>query len=303
MQRNRLNIALALVLAGLGLAIFFSQKKEEKKPPLTALVPENIARVTIEHPGAATIKLEKQGGVWWLTEPVKTEADKFEVNGILAIATLEQKKVLSPADVKLAELGLDPPQYSVTLDDQKLAIGGLEPLQFQRYIKSGEVLALTDDPPSAALDADYADLVNKSVIPDGADIQKIEVPGLTLAKGADGKWFVSPPDPAASADQMEKFAQAWRNAKSLWNEFDANAKDAKGDAVTLTLKDRTLTYLVVSREPQLQLERPEVGVRLNLSKALAEELLKLPAPPPEPAAATDVATPATEAVPPTESKK
>src|SRR5436309_2208090 len=99
MQRNRLNIGLALVVVALGVTIYLSQKKEEKKPPLTALVPENITRVVIEHPGAATIKLEKKGSGWMLTQPVTAEADKLEVNGILSLASLEQKKTLRPADV------------------------------------------------------------------------------------------------------------------------------------------------------------------------------------------------------------
>lgn len=298
MKRTRLNLVLAVVVAGLGAAIFFSQKPEEKKPPLTTLVPENISHVTIEHPGAAAIKLEKHNGVWMLVEPVKTEADKLEVNGILALATLERKTTLDPADVKLADLGLDPPQYSVTLDGQKLLLGTLEPLQFQRYIKLGETIALTDDPPSAALDQDYSDLVNKSIVPEGGELARIEIPKLTLEKAADGKWFLSPPDPAAGADQMEKLAQSWKNAKSLWNERDANAGQAKGDVAMITLKDgRTLKFLVVSRDPQLVLERADLGVKFNLSKALADELLKLPEPPPPPKAA-DPAAAATEAAPP-----
>jgi hypothetical protein len=214
---------------------------------------------------------------------------------------------VSPADVKLADLGLEPPQYTVALDEQKLLIGTLEPLQFQRYIKLGDTIALTDDPPSAALDQDYSDLVNKAIVPEGAEIAKIELPKLTLEKAADGKWFLSPPDPAAGADQIEKLAQAWRNAKSLWNELDANAKDAKGDGVSVALKDgRVLKFLVVSRDPQLVLERQDLGVKFNLSKALADDLLKLPPPPASPeqkAPAMDAATPATEAAPPTPEPK
>src|SRR5882757_9002779 len=180
MQRARLNLVLGVVLAGLGMAVFFSQKKEETKPPLTSLTADSIQRVSIEHPDAAAIKLEKNNGSWMLTEPVQAEADKFEVNGALSLATLEQKKTVDPAAVKLADLGLDPPQYVVTLNDTKLLMGGTEPLAFQRYIKVGNTIALTDDPPSAALDKDYSDLVSKSVLPENSEIQKIELPSLTL---------------------------------------------------------------------------------------------------------------------------
>ena len=292
MKRARLNIALAVVLAALGAGIFLSQKKEEKKPPLTTLTPDAISSVLIEHPDAAAIKLEKQSdGSWRLTQPAQAAADKFEISGILNLATLEQKKTLAPATVKLADLGLDPPEYTVTLNDLKLGIGGLEPIQFQRYIKNGDVIALTDDPPSAALDKDYADLVSKAVVGENADIQKIEVPNLTVEKSADGKWTLTPPNDKATADQIQKFVDGWRNARSLWNELDANAKDAKGDAVTITTKDGATKFIVVAREPQMQLERPEIGVKFNLSKALVDEILALPESPAPPAAPATPAAP------------
>src|SRR4051812_2336113 len=124
MQRQRLNIALAVVLVALAAGIYFSQKKEEKKPPLTTLTADAINTVLIEHPEAPAIKLEKQADSnWKLTEPVQAIADKFEISGILNLATLEQKKTLAPATVKLADLGLDPPEYTVTVNGVKLAIG------------------------------------------------------------------------------------------------------------------------------------------------------------------------------------
>jgi hypothetical protein len=290
MRRARLNIALGLVLAGLAAGVYFSRETEEKKPPLTTLVADNITSAKLEHPDSPAIKLEKKGTTWWITEPVEAEADPLEINSILGVSSFEQRKTLEPSAVKLADLGLDPPQFSVTLNETKLLFGGLEPIQFQRYIKVGDAIVLTDDPPNSALDKDYSDLVNKAIVPQG-EIQKIEVPGLTLEKSPDGKWFVSPPDPSATTDQMQKLADGWKNARSLWNELDVNAKDAKGDPVTITLKDRTLEFVIVNREPQLQLVRPDVGVRFNLSKALTDELLKLPPPPAEgKAAETPAAT-------------
>ena len=298
MQRARLNVVLAAVLIALGVGIYLSQKKEEKNPPLTALTAEGITHIVIEHPDAPAIKLEKQSSTWMLVAPVAAEADKFEVNGALSLATLERKKTLDPAKVKLSDLGLDPPQYSVTLNDTRLQMGGLEPLQFQRYVKVGDIVALTDDPPSAALDKDYSDLVSKAVLTENAEIRKIEVPGLTLERNAEGRWVLNPPDPNAGADQMQQLADNWKRVHSMWNEFDANAKDAKGDPVTITLKDRAVKFIVVSRDPQLQLERPELGVRFNLGKDQIDQLLKLPAPAPakeEPRPAGTANTPAAPA--------
>src|ERR1051325_1378302 len=46
-----------------------------------------------------------------------------------------------------------------------------------------------------------------------------------------------------------------------------------GELVTVTLKQGPMKFLVVAREPQLQIDRPDIGVKFNLSKALADEIL------------------------------
>lgn len=298
MRRAQLNLALGAVLIALGIGVYLSRDKEEKKPPLTPLTAETVDRITIAHPQQPAIKLEKNDAGWRLTEPVQAEADKFEVNGVLSLATLEQKTTLPAAEVNVADLGLDPPAYTVTLNSVSLEMGGVEPIQFQRYIRVGDTIALTDDPPSAALDANYSDLVSKSLLPESAEIVKLELPGLTLAKDMQDRWQTTPPQPKSSADSIQKLADGWKNARSLWNEM-ADAAPAGGETVAVTLKDGALLrFVIVGRDPQFQLVRPELNVKFNLSRSLADELLKLAEPPKEEAKAMNplekALTPATD---------
>lgn len=275
MKRTHLNLALAVAAAGLGAAVFFSQKKEEKGPPLTPLKQAAVTRIAIEHPGAPAIRLEKRGGAWFLNEPVKAEVDEFEINALLNLAEVEAKDKVAGA--KLAELELDPPRYAITLDDVKIAFGGVEPLQFRRYVQVGDTASMIEDPPSAALDKDYADLVAKGLVPVGAELERIELPKLTLAK-ADGKWTLTPPDPKATADAMQKLADAWKNARAMWNE-QAKGAPAKGDKVRLVLKGGEVReFIVAARDPQFKLQRADLGVNFVLSKALADEMLALQEP-------------------------
>jgi hypothetical protein len=278
MKRTYLNLALLVVAFGLGVAVFLGQQQEEKGPPLTALKTADVTRVAIEHPGAPAIRLEKRDGGWFLAEPVQGEVDEFEINAVLALAEAERKETLDAAP--LAELELEPAKYVITLNDVAIAFGGVEPLQFRRYVKVGEVVGLIDDPPSAALDRDYADLVAKGLFPSGSEIERIELPKLALAR-ADGKWAVQPADPKASADAMQQLADGWKNARSMWNERAPRVP--QGDRVKVTLKGgATREFIVAATDPQFKLHRPDLGVNLVLSKALAGDLLKLPEPPPPP---------------------
>ena len=276
MNRTQLNLALLVLAAALGAGVFFSQKKEEKGPPLTPLTAETLNKIAIEHPGNAAIVLVKTGGDWNLTAPVAARVDEFEINALLGLADREAKETLNRAQVKLAELGLDPPQYIITLNDTAIAFGGVEPLQYRRYVKVGEAVFLIEDPPSAALDKDYADLVAKGLFGDKAEIERIVLPQLTLSKGQEGKWVIKPADPNASADSMQRLADGWKAARSMWNEMPKDLKP-KGDNVVVTLKDGTEhRFVILDRDQQFKLYSPTAGVNYVLSKALTEELLKLP---------------------------
>ncbi|MDR3414838.1 MAG: DUF4340 domain-containing protein [Nevskia sp.] len=295
MKRQRLNLILCVVVLGLTAAVYLSQKKEPPKgAPLTALKEEAVDRITLQHPKSADIVLEKKDGKWALTAPVQTPADPFEVKTLTGLATLETRSIIEPKEVKLADLGLDPPGFSVLLNDVKLEFGGVEPLKYRRYIllhagAPDAKVALVDDPAGSVLDADYSDLVSKNLLPEGAEIASIAVPGLRVARGADGKsWNTDPADPKAGSDELQKFVDAWSGAHAMWNAAQpADDKPAdKPEAVTVTFKDgRSIVFNIVARDPQLLLERPDLKVRYALSKTDTDTLLKLPEPPPAPKAA------------------
>ena len=211
MNRTHLNLLLLVAVAGLGAGVYFSQKKEEPAVPLTGLTADALTRIALEHPGHPKLVLEKQGAAWKIVEPVKADTDELEVSALTNLAPLGAKRKLPLAEVKLAELGLAPPAYRITLNDVALDFGAQEPIEARRYVLTGGEVALVDDPPSAALDADYSDLVAKPPVPADGEIVKIELPsGVSVVLGADGKsWEAAPLQPDISADAPQKLAHAW----------------------------------------------------------------------------------------------
>lgn len=299
MKRTQLNLALAVVAAGLGATVLLSQKKEAPKgEPLTPLKPEAIEHVVIAHPGKPEIHLDKQNGRWMLTAPVTADTDLLNINGVLAVATSEVKTKLNPAEVQKSALGLDPPGYTVKFNDTVVQFGGVESLRYQRYVAVGDHIDLIDDPPSTTLDEDYSDLVSKALLPEKAEIRKIEVPGLSLTRSADGKGWEAVPA-GASAKDLQALADAWSDARAMWCQYDSaptSPEVANGQPVTITLKDRTLQFRIVSRDPQFVLAAPDLRLRYTLGKTETDKLLQLPASKP-PASASTVASPAGAVVP------
>ncbi len=295
MKQQKLNLILAVIVVALGAGLYFGQKKEApKNPPLTALKMDAINHMVLSHPNAPDIVLDKKDGHWALSAPVQVAADPFELNSLLSVAIAGNKSVIDPKDVKLADLGLDPPGFSLTLNDVKVDFGGVEPLKYARYVMTGGKIGQIDDPPASALDADYSDLVAKTLLPDGAKISSVTVPGLKVYRSADDKaWIAEPADPKAGADEMQKFVDAWTSARALWNAASLAAPgDAKPAAppqiAVLTLKDgKTLSFNITGRDPQLVLERPDLKVQYSLAKSDVDKLLKLPEQPATPAASSD----------------
>lgn len=281
MNRNQLNLALLTLVAGLTLTVVLTQEEETPKLPLVGLEPSAIERIAVRHPDAAEILLQRQAGQWRLTAPGEAAAEAIEVSALTDLAALESERQLAVAGVDLAQLGLAPPQYEIQLNDALLQFGGIEPLEHERYIRVGDTIHLVGDPPSAALDSDPSDLVSKQLLPAGRQIVGLVLPEFQLHRGEAPGWTMSPPQSEpASADQMQALIDAWGRARALWNQSPDGETDYAGKPeIQLQLDDGSQVDLVlVDREPQLILAQPRAGVHHHLSKALAEELLALPAP-------------------------
>ena len=277
MNRTRLNLLLATSVLALAAGAWMAkQHKDKPKGALTPLAAEGVTRIVVEWPGSPTIALEKQGAEWQLTAPVKARADRFEAVGATSLASTEVQGTVEGDDINLEELGLAPPDHVVTLNDVKVEFGGSDPLQSRRYVRVDGAIKLIDDPASAALDKDYADLVSKELFAAEETLTRIELPGLTLAKDAQSQWAATPISAKATPQALKTLADGWKDARAMWNEA-ASDDVPQGERVRITTQaGRVVEFIVVATDPQFALYAPGPKVRHQLSKALDDTLLKLP---------------------------
>jgi hypothetical protein len=291
MKRQKLNLILVVVAMALVAGVLLLQQRDQardKKQPLTALKADAISRITLRHPDQPDIVLEKKDGQWALTAPVQVAADPLEVGTLTGLAGADIQGTIDPKQVNLADLGLAPPGYSVQLNELSIGFGGVEPLKYRRYLLLGDKVALIDDIGGNALDADYSDLVSKNLLPEGAQIEKLAAPGFTLTRAADGRgWTLDPADTKVSSDALQQLADAWKSARSMWNQAAPADAAAAKESVTLGIKTKDggsseLKFGIVSRDPQLVLERSDLKLRYNLGKDQIDRLLNKPAAKPAP---------------------
>lgn len=118
---------------------------------LFAFEPAQVKALTLQAKGATTA-LARAGDGWRLEGERPAPAQEHVVDGLLAaVARLEKKAVLSPADgAALAQYGLATPeaQLTLTLDGGRrveLALGGENAYDGSRFVRTGDgTVALVD---------------------------------------------------------------------------------------------------------------------------------------------------------------
>jgi hypothetical protein len=281
MKRTHLNLLLAMLTLGLLAAVYFSQEKPEPPPPpLTSLDSKDINRILIQHSGKPDIRLEKPKDEWWLVAPVIARAETVEVNALLDLASRPSERRYPASEMALGELQLDKPSQVIQLNDLRIEFGGLDAIESQRYVRVGDTVHMIGDPPSAALDADYNDLIAKRLLPADARIRRIQLPGLTLTRSDKDGWQVTPKSADRGADAAQQLADAWQRAQAMWITPLNKKLSAKG-GITIEFGEEAFRFEILDRDSQLILSRPDLGVQFTLSKTLVADLFELK-PPSEP---------------------
>lgn len=286
MQRKTLNLLMTGLVAVLIVVVIFSQEEEAPPVLLTSLDIDSIDHIEVIHPDSKPIVLDKYSYGWALSAPVQVSADELQVNALLELATRESSAQYPVAEMDLAAVGLETPEFSIRLNDVMLDFGDKEPIEDRRYVRVGETVFLTPNPPSTALDANYSDLVHALVIPDSEkQIEAIKFKDYQIVRNESGGWKVVPESASKGADAAQTLMDHWNGARSLWKALLTD-EDKPTASATLTLGEKKVEFQIVATDPQLKLARPDIGIVYTLPPRYASDLFELKAPP-EPEDAED----------------
>ena len=139
-RRSLLNLVLSGLVLGLLLLVWRLQP--QALPPLTPLLPEQIALIHLSATSGRDIQLEKRAGHWWLGH---TRADERRIEQLLGICTTPSLQRFPLPSEGLAEFGLDNPAIRLRLNDLELAFGTTDPLNGWRYVRVGDQIHLIGD--------------------------------------------------------------------------------------------------------------------------------------------------------------
>lgn len=274
-KRQGLNIGLLLLVAALGAVAWYAAERGSAPPapPLIPLSPEEVHRVEISRPSSATLILTGQQDNWWVKEPVRVEANQFQVNSVLRVLGAQSLSQFSAAGKELGAYGLKEPVVRVRFNDVELAFGGMTPVDQRRYVLMNGTVHLITDSYFLDLTADVSEFVSRHLVPDARQIVALSAPEFSLRKGEDGRWQATPPDRFKSADAVQALLDAWQEAQAIRVEPYA-ASPSLGDVnIGFAGGSDAVQYLITARGDEWVLARPDIRLQFRITGEQMKRLL------------------------------
>jgi hypothetical protein len=246
MSTKRLIVA-ALVLAGLGGLLWWSNKQEAAKtaagdtkapPKILTLTEGDITGLEIEHRGEPAMVLAKdEAGKWKIAAPQALAADQGMVGGVTgAVSSLSSDHVVDENPTNLASYGLDPAVISLklTMKDgatHRLRIGEETPDKSGVYVtRDGDKRLFTiASYTKTSFDKRIKDLREKHLLVfDTEKVSRVELNvagkgALEFRRSGENQWQILKPRPMrADGFQVEDLIRTIHNA-----EMDVEVGDKK----------------------------------------------------------------------------
>ncbi len=281
-QRTLLNLGLLVLLAGLALIAWY----RPGQPPPTVAAKLNlfdakaIARIDVLRAGKDTVSLVKAGDEWRMMAPLQAPADRFLVDTLLGMTKATSYAQFDAGSVQRGDFRLDAPPLTVRFDDVEIAFGDTETLSGHRYVMAGKTIYLVDDAVFHRLTGGAHTFVSRLLLPPDSRIESLALPGHAIARGADGRWVVTPEQPGISSDDVVALVDEWSHAQAIRISLaDSVATDR---SVTVRLKGETSPWRfgLLRHESEWLLVRPDLGIQYHFTENQYARLTTLTSGPP-----------------------
>lgn len=287
--RTLLNLGLAALGLALVLVVIYRPGLEPiavPQPIITGLAPDAVVSITVTREPREQLTFTRQDKRWYVfTGTHELPAADFQINALLRLLLTTADTRYPAESLDLAQLGLEPPQATVTFNEQEFRIGTTEALDRRRYLQLADSVYLVADKYQHLVNAEPYNFVARELLADRGAISRLELPGMTLSQPADMHWQLDPANDndntSASADALQQLVNSWQNASALYVMGYYGAETKEQVTIHTTGQVEPLVLQVVSHAPDLVLARADRGIKYHLASGLGESLFTLPAPEPE----------------------
>ncbi|MCB1571896.1 MAG: hypothetical protein KDI72_12890, partial [Xanthomonadales bacterium] len=176
-RASRSNLILLGLVVLLGLAAWWQVEREVAgfEPPLSTLDVAAIQRVEVSCAQCRRRVFERDGAHWTMREPYLLPADDAVVARLLSIARSPVRRRHALDAFEAAKVGLAPPLMSLDLDDEHFDIGLTDALGGDRYVRTGDRIAMVPDRFSPFLVAAPESELDRHFVPRGSNLASLRI--------------------------------------------------------------------------------------------------------------------------------
>lgn len=279
-MRNRWLVNVALFAAVVALVAFLlwrpAREAPNAGPPLTDIVPANVATIRLARGQQRPVVLARTDGGWRLTAPVNARANTFNVDALLRLAQAPSRLRVGEARADLKRYGLDPPQATVTFGDAVIAFGGKHPFDPLHYVRYRDTVHLIDSRYFASATYPYSNFIDTRLIAEERKLTALQLPNFRLTLTG-GTWHRQPEDAALSGDRINDFISQWQHARALSVTRYSGEPVRARVVLTLTNGEKTeaLTLGVLAYRPEFILYRADEGLEYLFPEETGTRMLNV----------------------------
>ena len=279
-RRLLLNLMLAIVVLGLALFIYIDPDKatDDKRSAISNIDPDSVSSIKITRLQGEPLSSVKRDGQWFIVGQTEFRADDFQVSTLLALVRSVTDRKYPASTLDLKPMGLMPPLVNISFDDARFDIGTTEPIDRNRYVMHDTTVYLVPDRFQHLLNARYTNFIDRRLLPPGAVVTSLELPGLSLQRDSDKNWQLQPEDKTVGADAIRTLVSDWENARAL---YVREASGYQGETLRVHLQgvDEPLEFTLQRDYKDIILSRPDSGIQYHLAGDAGLKLLEFTAAP------------------------
>lgn len=276
--RVGLNLGLLALVIILGLIAVYEPGREKAplEQTLLSLPQAAITHIRIERRGKESLLLKKNAGQWQLMEPFAAPADDYRIDTLLRLAQTQSLKQIPIGGKDLALFGLDTPEITLTINDQRIRFGGKTALDNRRYLLQGNTIHLVEDAAYYHLIGPASGFARKQLLPDNASIIGLELSDALHLQRHEGGWENLGSAIVASPDQVNALVDNWRFAQAISvTPLEIETHNREMLRIVVEGRDEPISLIIIQHEPELILARADLKLAYHFTAESAQNLLAL----------------------------
>ena len=235
--------------------------------------PPPARHVEISAVGQPTLRFTHANGEWRMTAPLSGRANQARIRLLLNLRSQipDDAKPTGQTDAPLAKI-------TIAIDGETWGLGEMTEDRQYRHVSHRGKDYLVNNPWVGEGEIAPTDYLDPRLLPEGARITRLQLPGLRLSKKPNGAWRAEPAQPVSTgalAALVTNWQLAYASALAHGEQNTSNAPEvivhyrlAGGEPVTQT-------FHLIQRTPRLQLYAAKRQLSYFFPADIADGLLDL----------------------------